>query len=48
MFPEQMVWEKTDGTLGMLIRTGGKGQMLAYAESKDGGATWTDSIVSDI
>jgi len=48
MFPEHMVWEKTDGTLGMLIRTGGKGQMLAYAESKDGGATWTDSIVSDI
>lgn len=48
MFPEHMVYEKTDGTLGMLIRTGGRGQKLAYAESKDGGATWTDCIVSDI
>ena len=48
MFPEHMVWEKKDGTLGMLIRTGQKGQILDYAESKDGGKTFTDSVPSGI
>ena len=48
MFPEHMVFEKSDGTLGMYIRTGGHGSQLAYAESKDGGATWTDCVDSGI
>ncbi len=48
MFPEHMVFEKTDGTLGMYIRTGVKGSKLFYAESTDGGKTWTDGVASDI
>lgn len=48
MFPEHMVFEKKDGTLGMYVRTGIRGSKLGYAESKDGGATWSNGVLSDI
>ncbi|MBQ4042600.1 MAG: exo-alpha-sialidase [Clostridia bacterium] len=47
-FPEHMVFEKTDGSLGMYIRCTGSMGKLGYAQSRDGGRTWTDMVLSEL
>ncbi len=47
MFPEHMVFPLADGKLGMYIRYNDENR-LGYAESRDGGRTWSDAVVSDI
>jgi len=47
-FPEHMVAEKRDGSLAMYIRAHGADNRLGYAESTDGGATWTEAVSSPI